>query len=183
MLTKEAIREELLLKRKGLSLREKSTKDRKISLGLMSLPEFERAGVILLYHAIAGEPDLTPVFMRILREGRRLVLPKVSGRDLELIAVEDLSSLSRGAFGILQPQEGERVSPMDLDVAVVPGIAFDRECYRLGFGKGYYDRLLKEVRAPKVGVAYSFQVLDRVPRDEWDEPVSILITEEEVIRR
>jgi len=119
----------------------------------------------------------------VLSRGSRLVLPKVAGEELELLYVEDLSSLERGAYGIPEPSGGQKASPEEIEFAAVPGVAFDREGYRLGFGKGYYDRLLKKISAPKVGVAYSFQVIDYVPRDEWDEPVDLIVTEEGIIRR
>jgi len=75
------------------------------------------------------------------------------------------------------------LSLKDIDVILVPGLAFDRECYRLGWGKGFYDRLLKRAGGFSLGIAYSFQVLKRLPRDHWDIPVDAVVTEKELIRR
>ncbi len=183
MVCKEDVRRKLLKRRVSQNPEEKREKDGQIRERLSSLPEFAKAGSLLLYYPIKGEPDLTPLFYAIISEGRRLILPKVSGNDMRLITVEDPSQLRKGAYGIPEPSSGQETEPSDVDLAVVPGIAFDRKGYRVGFGKGYYDRLLKKVSAPKVGVAYSFQVLESVPRDEWDEPVDVVVTENEVIRR
>ncbi|RLJ71343.1 5-formyltetrahydrofolate cyclo-ligase [Hydrogenivirga caldilitoris] len=181
--TKRDIRRELLSKRVTLPSELKSSYDERIRAGLRTLPEFRHANRVLLYCPIKGEPDLTPLFDQLFSQGKKLVLPKVEEDELLLLEVNNLTCLSTGAFNILEPEDGISVTPEELDLVVVPGIAFDVNGYRIGFGKGYYDRLLERVSAPKVGVAYSFQVLDRVPRDTWDKPVDIVVTEKEVIRR
>ena len=181
--SKEEVRREYLRIRKSLDPRRREESSRRIVQLILSLPEFVKAKNILLYCPVKGEPDLTPLFEKILRKGSRLALPKVAGEDLELIRVENPLHLEEGAYGIPEPSTGKRLDPEEIEFVAVPGIAFDREGYRVGFGRGYYDRLLKRVSAPKVGVAYSFQVLDRVPREEWDEPVDLIVTEEGVIRR
>lgn len=177
------VRKKLLKKRQSLPLEIKTQYDRQIISNLRFLREFRDADRILLYCPIKGEPDLSSLFGKLLDEGKGLVLPRVRGNELELVSVKTHLCLARGAFNIPEPDGGEVLLPGEVGLAVVPGIAFDREGYRIGFGKGYYDRLLEGVSAPKVGVAYSFQVLERVPRDSWDKPVNILVTEKEVIRR
>ncbi|NPA40925.1 MAG: 5-formyltetrahydrofolate cyclo-ligase [Aquificae bacterium] len=180
--TKEELRRELLKKRKSLISDDRTRKDGAILEHLLSLEELRQADKVLLYCAIQGEPDLTPLMETLINSGKKVVLPRVSGKDLELIEVETPSCLVKGSFGIPEPSFGKPVSPEEIDLAVVPGIAFDLRGYRIGFGKGYYDRLLKRVKAPKVGVAYSFQVVECIPADSWDVPIDILITEKEVIR-
>ncbi|WP_461829313.1 5-formyltetrahydrofolate cyclo-ligase [Aquifex sp.] len=178
---KNRVRRELLQKRINLSEEERERLSQKILRNLKSLPEYRKAKKVLLYCPIKGEPDLTPLFEEVIRE-KELILPKVNGEELKLYKVESPSCLSPGAFGILEPMQGEEVDPEELDFIAVPGIAFDLRGYRLGFGKGYYDRLLKRTKATKVGVAYSFQVLERVPHDAWDVPVDIILTEKFVRR-
>jgi 5-formyltetrahydrofolate cyclo-ligase len=183
VVTKVDLRRELLKKRLSLSPELRSIYDRRIVENLYNLPEFKDAGTVLLYCAVKGEPDITPIFERVLGEGKGLVLPKVEGEGIKLISVRDPLCLTNGTFNIPEPSEGVIIEPEEVELAVIPGIGFDREGYRIGFGKGYYDRLLERVSAPKVGVAYSFQVLGSVPRDSWDKPVDIIVTEKEVIRR
>lgn len=184
MLTsKEELRKEILEERRRLDPRTREEFSERIVRNILSLPEFEKAERVLLFSPVKGEPDISPLFRIVLNRGSRLILPRVSGEELELVYVEDLSSLRPGSYGIPEPSSGEVADPEEVDFAVVPGLVFDRRGYRIGFGKGYYDRLLKRIRAPKAGVAYSFQVLSRVPEEEWDEPVDLIVTEKGVIRR
>ncbi len=183
LISKEELRKEILRERKRLDPRTREELSARIVRNILSLPEFNRAERVLLYCPVRGEPDVSPLFEKVLERGSRLILPRVSGEELELVYVEDLSLLSPGSYGIPEPSSGEVADPEDVDFAVVPGLVFDRQGYRIGFGKGYYDRLLKKIRAPKAGVAYSFQVLGRVPKEEWDEPVDLIVTEKGVIRR
>ncbi len=178
---KNRVRRELLQKRINLSEEERRKLSQKIVENLRSLPEYQKAKKVLLYCPIKGEPDLTSLFEEVINE-KELILPKVEGENLKLYKVDNPSCLSPGAFGILEPVEGKEVSPEQLDFIAVPGIAFDLRGYRLGFGKGYYDRFLKRTKATKVGVAYSFQVLERIPHDVWDVPIDIILTEKFVRR-
>lgn len=182
IVTKEELRKRILKERLDQDPAKKAERDRLIRERLSSLPEFQRAKVILLYYPIKGEPDLRPLFPEILADGT-LVLPKVRGEDLALVRVEDLRKFKPGAFGILEPEGDGQVDPEEVDLAVVPGVVFDRECFRIGFGKGFYDRLLRRIKAPKVGVAYSFQVVRDLPKDPWDVPLDLVLTEDELIRR
>ncbi len=181
--TKRDIRRELLNRRLSLPSERKEEYDSRIRDLLKSLPEYRRAKRILLYCSVKGEPDLTPLFVELIDEGRSLILPRVKGESLELVEAREISCLKNGTFNIPEPDSGVITDPESVELAVVPGVVFDREGYRIGFGRGYYDRLLERVRAPKVGVAYSFQVLDVVPRDSWDVPVDMVVTEKGVIRR
>jgi len=182
-LTKEAARREFLKRRIRLEESLRKKKDRKIIENLLTLRELREARLVLFYYPLKGEPDITPLMREFVKIRRQIVLPRVEGEHLALYLVSTLSSLRRGSFGVLEPAEGIRVEPEDLDLTLVPGILFDRAGYRIGFGKGYYDRLLDRTKALKVGVAYAFQVLESLPRDPWDKPVDIVVTEKEVIRR
>ncbi len=181
--TKEGLRREVLKKRRSLSEEERSSRDIRIRERLRNLPEFRTAKKILMFYPAKGEPDITPLLEEVLREGRSLFLPKVEGERIKAVRVRKLSELSEGSFGIPEPAGGEEIDPSSLEAVVVPGVVFDRSCYRIGFGRGYYDRFLPLVKAPKIGVAYSFQVFGEVPRDPWDVPLDLIVTDTEVIRR
>ncbi len=183
VVTKEELRREILKRRTDQDPDEKSVRDERIRENLKGLPEFRPTGTILMFYPIKGEPDITPLFDYVLSRGGALVLPKVDGNNLRVVRLLDPTQVQAGRFRVPEPVGGEEVSPEDLDLAIVPGIVFDRRCYRIGFGKGFYDRLLAKVPAPKVGVGYSFQVVPEVPRDPWDVPLDLVVTDEEVIRR
>jgi len=180
---KDAVRREFLQRRESLKAEFRSRSDRGIIRNLLSLKELHEARTALFYSPVRGEPDLTPLIKSFLKNRGEVVFPKVVGDQLIPYAVNSLNHLRRGRFGILEPVKGREIAPEDLDVALIPGITFDRRGYRIGFGKGYYDRLLSRIRGLKIGVAYSFQVLERVPRDPWDVPVDVIVTESEILRR
>ena len=136
-----------------------------------ALPRWQAARTVLLYHALPDEPDLQPLLDAALSEGKTVLLPVVVGDDLELRLYEGPDSLREGAFHILEPM-GEVFPPSrygEVDLALIPGMAFDRERHRLGRGRGYYDRLLPRLsRACKLGVCFPFQRLESVPSESHD---------------
>jgi 5-formyltetrahydrofolate cyclo-ligase len=154
----------------------------RIKGGVKSLPDFKDAKKILFYCPIKNEPDLTSLIWESVSLGKEALLPKVDGDRLRIYKVEHSNQLKPGFFCILEPEDGTQVEPEEVDLALVPGIVFDTKGYRIGFGKGFYDRLLKRVKGVKVGVAYSFQVLEEIPVDSWDEPVDLLITETYILK-
>ena len=101
-----------------------------------------------------------------------------------LSKLSDFSHLEKNPIGILEPKK-EHIAPFDIsdvDIVVVPGIVFDMYGHRIGFGNGGYDLLLNDSKALKVGLAFSFQIFDRVPAEAHDVPVDIIVTEKEIIR-
>lgn len=130
---------------------------------------------ILLYHPLPHELDLLALRERYPAQ---YYLPKVAKEEL---SVHPFGPLAPGPFGLLEPTTPP-VDPEVLDLVVVPGLAFDREGYRLGHGKGYYDRFLRRVRATTLGVVPEALLLARLPRDPWDVPVVHLATERGVRR-
>lgn len=135
------------------------------------------AGVVLLYHALPDEVNTELLIERAVFMGKTVLLPVVVGDDLELRVYEGDSSLSVGAFGIKEPTGPVfPVSEYDsINLAIVPGMAFDAYGNRLGRGKGYYDRLLPRLRnAMKIGVCFPFQMVERVPSEVHDVKVEIL---------
>ena len=133
-------------------------------------PRLADAHTVLLYSALPDEVPTLPLLNRLTAEGKTVLLPRVvSDTDMELRRYTGPHDLEPGAFGIMEPT-GELFTDYDhIDVAVVPGMAFDREGHRLGRGKGYYDRFL--ARLPhiyKIGVCFPFQLVDQVPTDAHD---------------
>jgi 5-formyltetrahydrofolate cyclo-ligase len=132
-----------------------------------------------------GEVDTLELIRTSLDHGKKICVPVVdpSSLELALVPLSDPDDLVPGHFGILEPSGGPHFAPgqPDWDLALVPGLAFGRDGGRLGFGKGYYDRLLSARGTPRIALAFGFQVLDSVPVLPHDVPVDLIITENEVI--
>ncbi|MBE3596881.1 MAG: 5-formyltetrahydrofolate cyclo-ligase [Hydrogenibacillus sp.] len=148
---------------------------------LLETPEYARARVIAAYMPLPGEVDIRPLFERARRAGRSILLPRVerSGSSLVFYPFTDSSALIQGKLGIWEPDPSrvEPAEPSSIDLVIVPGLAFDRRGYRLGYGGGYYDRTLSLlVRSVRMAVAFSWQVLDFIPHDAHDERVSVIVT-------
>lgn len=142
---------------------------------------FRQASCIAFYHAIAGEVQTDGLIEKWYRD-KTILLPLVEGDDLRLLRYEGKDSLKSGAFGILEPAEGCRpVAESDIDLIVVPGVAFDRSHNRLGRGKGFYDRLLSKLNVPKIGICFDFQLKDQIPAEPFDRKMDLIITEKEII--
>ncbi len=172
----------MLKRRRELSEEEHKSFSESIVSKIVALSAFAQAKNPVLFCPFDKEPDITPLFSHVLERKGSLILPKVVGDTLELYRIKDTDNLSVGTFCIQEPSDGERVNAQEVDFILVPGVAFDRNCRRLGFGKGYYDRLLPKVRGLKVGVCYSFQVVDELPTDPWDMAMDLVITEEFIIK-
>ena len=133
-------------------------------------PQLADAHTVLLYSALPDEVPTLPLLNRLSTEGKTVLLPRVvSDTDMELRRYTGPNDLEQGAFGIMEPT-GELFTDYDnIDVAVVPGMAFDREGHRLGRGKGYYDRFLAQLpHTYKIGICFPFQLVDHVPADAHD---------------
>ncbi len=156
---------------------------------IFRMPQFHQAQTIACYVALPEEVQTEIGLRRILEEGKRLVIPYCNGSDLELCRIFSLDEVSPGHWGIGEPKEELRQDPArkvaaeEVDLFVVPGVAFDRQGGRLGFGKGYFDRLLRRAResACRVGICFACQLFDKLPLLPHDVRMNILATEEETL--
>ncbi len=151
---------------------------------LLSRKEFQAADKVLIYLSKEGEVDTDNLLDRAFELGKRVCVPVVD-REKDELRVSELPGpeidFRLGAFGVREPAEEDlNFVPSDqIDLVVVPGLAFDRRGGRIGYGKGYYDRLLSRLdsRVPRIALAFDFQILDTVPQNESDIQVDIIITE------
>lgn len=184
-LSKAAIRKEILKLRALHPETERLSKSAEIEKRLFSIKEFAAAKSVLFYAAKGDEVLTRGMITRALSEGKRVALPVVREQDLILSEIRSFEGdLAPGKFGILEPKAVVPVEPEKIEMAVVPGVAFDERGNRIGFGKGYYDRLLKRLgrTIPKIGLAYEFQVVPKIPAGEWDVPIHLIVTEKRTIR-
>jgi len=179
---KVEIRRLALEKRNALSEADKKAKSFEIGELLESLELFQNAKTVLFYYSHNGEVDTLGLMRKWMKE-KRFLLPRLTSDDSFLaLSVSSLDELELNRYGIPEPAMQDDESPKP-DLIIVPGAAFDRKGNRIGMGKGYYDRFLSGQRGvPKVALAYSEQILDSVPKEPYDEPIDMIITENEIIR-
>lgn len=189
---KVSLRKLILEKRRALSDHERRKKSLLIRQRLLNLEEFRVARIVHFFLSFRGEVLTDDLVRQALALGKRVVVPVVKGPD-ELIFSELRSypeEVEPGAFGIPEPKEGyiRPMAPTAIDLFVLPGVAFDREGNRLGYGAGYYDRILGKAawpkisdRVPRIALAFELQLVDRVPSSVQDLRVDKIVTEERVI--
>ncbi|MBD5264111.1 MAG: 5-formyltetrahydrofolate cyclo-ligase [Bacteroides sp.] len=140
---------------------------------------FLMADHILMYHSLPDEV-FTHSFLGKWGKRKHFYLPRVNGVNLEILPYDE-SHLELGSFHIEEPTGADTVDPSEIELVVVPAVAYDRKGNRLGRGKGFYDRLLKNTRATKVGIGYEFQLVDEVPTEPHDVAMDIIITQRSTI--
>ncbi len=181
---KARLRGDLLAARAALSRADRQAASRRVCEILLTLPAVIGSRGLSAFAPTPAEVDILPALERLLSQGQQVFLPWVAGPDLHLAPVRDLArDLAPGWRGVLEPVADLRSHEVDLseiDVAVVPGIGFDPSGNRLGYGGGHFDRLLARLpgSATIIGAAFEVQVVDRIPREEHDVPVHVLVTEE-----
>ncbi len=142
---------------------------------------FRQASCIALYYSIPGEVQ-TAAFLEKWFEKKQILLPLIVSDDLRLLPYKGKDNLRLGVFGIPEPIDIETtVTESDVNLIIVPGVAFDRQLNRMGRGKGYYDRLLSTIQAPKIGICFDFQMQESIPVEPFDKKMDMVITEKEII--
>ncbi len=184
---KRSIRERARQARREMVPAARAEANAAIAEALLALPEVAEARAVLAYGATREEADPGPALAHLRETGVRIAMVRVDAdsRDLSLRWVDDPSELEDGAFGLAQPQDGAPIAPDAVfDVVLVPGVAFDPRGGRLGYGAGYYDRLLPRLREEcvSIGVAFDEQVVEVVPVHDHDVPVDVVLTPTRVIR-
>lgn len=172
---KDDIRRRIRARKTLLSDEEKISAAEQVFSLLEKTAEFMLADRILMYHSLPDELS-TRSFIKKWCDRKHFYLPRVNGVNLEILPYDE-SRLSLGSFHIEEPTGTDTSSVDDMELIVVPAVAYDRSGNRVGRGKGYYDRLLSGSRARKVGVGYDFQLVDEIDADPHDVRVDVVITQ------
>jgi 5-formyltetrahydrofolate cyclo-ligase len=185
---KQYIRRSVRAVRRGLSEAERLARSRCIWERVIALSCYQHARMVLGYMAFDHEVLTDGLMQQAMASGKQIVLPMVQAdrEGMTLYAIEDLEhDVASGYHGILepQPQRTRAVVPETLELALIPGVAFDLRGGRLGFGAGFYDRLLSRLPRdiPMVGLAFDFQVIPRLPSQPHDIMLDAIVTERCVI--
>jgi 5-formyltetrahydrofolate cyclo-ligase len=180
-MSKEAIRREMLDMRQSMNEHSVKTASEAITARLLALACVNSAETVMAYSAIRNEPDMREFMLAMLDAGKRVALPCVTAHGLVAAEFRRDVRMKPGAYGILQPEAFPGCTPMEPDVVIVPGVVFDTQLCRIGFGAGYYDRFLESSRAVKIGVCYEAQLVDRIEADPHDVRMDFVVTERRVL--
>jgi len=182
-LQKDKIREEMLAKLRSQGKQERSKRSQVIKRRLFTDPYFQTAESVMFYVSKDYEVDTKDMIDEALKLGKKVIVPVTKPKTKRLIPSEikdPKRQFHKGPFGIDEPRKDD-IKPVplkEIDMVIVPGIAFDKKGNRIGHGVGYFDRFLKSLprKAPTIGLAYKFQLIKRINTLPWDIPVTKLIT-------
>jgi 5-formyltetrahydrofolate cyclo-ligase len=167
---------------------EKDAVSDRIVSRFMDLPEYKKAGTVMFYVDVRDEVRTRQALPAALASGKRIVVPYCVDGELELFWLENMEELELGMYRILEPKAelrdvaSKKLTPTDLDLVMVPGVAFDRNGGRTGHGKGYYDKLLQHARkdAPLIALSFECQMFEEIPAESHDIYMDKVVTEDAV---
>lgn len=178
METKQAIRKEIFRRRKEADREQVKRNSHQIFLKLQNRPEYKKAEWIYLYIDCKNEVMTGEILEDALRQGKRIGAPRVEGTDMKFYEITSQEDLEPGYFGIQEPKQGQPEAKGEQGLLLMPGVAFDRECRRVGYGGGFYDRYLEKHREhEKIALAFEFQMMEEVPAEPTDILPDLVLTE------
>ena len=179
---KKQIRKQIFAARKAHTDAQIEDWSRMIADRVTTLPEYKDAKRILAYADYNHEVMTDLIIEAAWRDGKEVAVPKVVGQDMVFYKLTDFAQLEKGYFGIPEPARGEIVQ-WEEALMIMPGVAFDRQNHRVGYGGGFYDRFLeKHPYITRVAVAFEFQMMSEVPVEPTDISPEIIVTEKEIYK-
>ncbi len=179
--TKKDIRKKIFAVRKEYTDQQIDAMSRRLTDRVLALPVYQKADRILVYADYNHEVMTGYLIKEAWKAGKEVAVPKVVGKDMFFYRLMDFSQLEPGYFGIPEPASGE-ITEWEDALMIMPGVAFDRENHRVGYGGGFYDRYLeKHPSLKRVALAFSFQILPAVPTEPTDICPQIIVTEKETL--
>ena len=183
MAGKKEIRERLIHMRSELSPGSREKKTAAVTGRILALTWFQKAETIYSYIDCKGEIGTRAVIQEAFRLGKRVAVPRVLEDHMEFYYIRSLKEVEPGTFQILEPVTQDMADGSE-GLMLLPGIAFDKNRNRIGYGKGYYDRYLTNNRNLKtVAIAFDLQIIDQIDADAWDIKPDCLITEKKQIMK
>ncbi len=183
---KDRLRSQYKDLRAEISADKRAMRDESICQSALSLVSFRYADIVLLYAPIEQEINILPIAEAALKKGKKIAFPRcdAASRTMQYHFVQSLSELSVSTYGIREPGVASPIYDQsvhtDSAVCFIPGLVYDQHGYRLGYGKGFYDRYLSGFHGCRIGVIYSDCIIPEVPRGRYDIRADILLTEKNV---
>lgn len=185
---KKNIRQQILHARGKLTPQVQAEKSKMIFNRLKEFEPYKNAENVMVYIDFRNEVKTDLIIDDLIKTNKKVVIPICMPKTKNLILSQLLDpkkELAKGTFGVLEPKKEyiREVDPASIDLVIVPGVAFDRQGHRIGYGAGYYDRFFHRLpkAVPSVAIAFDLQLIDKVPADDFDYPVDTIITETEII--
>ncbi len=173
---KAALRRQIREKKRAMTEVEITRKSARLGELLAASDLYQNAETIYFYLPYNQEVRTVPMLQRALGEGKRVAVPKVYGDTMKFIYLENLDQIAKGYAGIPEPINDEPVAEDKKALVLMPGLAFDRDGHRIGYGGGFYDRFLaEEPEHPTLALCYDFQMLDKLETEEFDIPVDCVL--------
>ncbi len=182
---KKILRKRLIEKRKSLDKVEKAKWDKIISEKIIKSDCFKKAEQVLVFSSTDDEFDTRYIIERCRESYKRVFYPRCIDKDgnMSFFKVDSVGDLTFGSFGILEPKETcKKYIPQENDLVIVPCLSADRQKNRIGYGKGYYDRFLKDFNGVSVSPCYDILLEDEIQTDKYDMQINIIVTDKEVIQ-
>ncbi len=182
---KNRLREKSKSYRESLNPTEKEKLDRKITNRFLNLWQYRDAQLILIYVSTEIEVDTHAIILNALSKGKKVAVPRcVEGtRNIEFYLINSLDELHPGTFDVPEPdpESSEKLTDFEGALCVVPALVYDTAGYRIGFGKGYFDRFLTATDVNTIGITYDACLFDIIPRGKYDRNVNMIITESKIL--
>ncbi|MDR1091658.1 MAG: 5-formyltetrahydrofolate cyclo-ligase [Prevotella sp.] len=179
-ISKDKVRKEIAFLKKQYSTKDLQLRSEEVLSTLEITGVFQEAKTIFVYTSLGDEVQ-TQGFIEKWKDEKNFYLPVVIKDDIVFRAYTSSTKFQKSSFNILEPIGTDYTGFKKVDLIIVPGVAFDRNMNRLGRGKGYYDRFLSKISAPKTGICFDFQLLDKIPVESTDIKMDYVVSENELI--
>lgn len=151
---------------------------------VLSMDVCRRARRIMCYYSLPGEVQTLGLIRTLIAQGKEVYLPVTKpNKEMDAVRLRDADAVHAGAFRVMEPVGDEKIDPSELELILIPGLAFDRMGGRMGYGAGCYDRFLPDCRCVLAALAFEFQMTERVPVEAHDVPMHLVVTEQGVYCR
>lgn len=184
---KEKLRQNLLEQREAIPEPEYYSLSADIIEELKKQDEFKAAEIIHCYVSMnqRREVETRELIREILSKKRQVIVPVTNfeNRTLSHVRLKSYEDLQVNKWGVFEPIDGEEVAPSEIELVIVPMVAADEHCNRIGYGEGFYDRFLKQVNCPKIGLIFEQNVVEELPTEKFDVPLNKVVTEVRTIHR
>lgn len=175
-MNKEILREKYLKIRKDINKLDKEKYDNDIFTKVINLKEYKESKLVLIYVSLENEVDTFKIIEHSLKIGKKVAVPKCIENNIIFYYISSLDELEKGKFNILEPKTNKKVIDFNNSICIIPAVAFDKENNRIGYGKGFYDRFLKNYYEVKIGLTYRECICEKIDNDINDVKVDKIIT-------